>query len=295
VYESAPRPTPGDGELLIAVHAAAITFDELTWPDTWSSDGVDRTPIVPSHEFSGVVAEVGDGVTGVSVGDEVYGLVPFDRDGAAAEYVSVPAGFVAAKPRTVPHVVAAAAALPGLTAWEALVEHAGVKAGDRVLVHGSAGGVGAFVTQLASARGARVTGTAHTKDVTYVRALGAEHVIDVDHEAPDVATGVFDIAINAVGAHTPEALYAALRHGGRLVVLQEPPSQDLADKYGVTAEFFVVTAEREGLARLAEMIDAGRLQVAVAATFPLAEGRAAYESGATRRQRPGKTVLVVRE
>jgi NADPH:quinone reductase-like Zn-dependent oxidoreductase len=295
VCESAPRPTTADGELLVAVHAAAITFDELTWPETWSSDGVDRTPIVPSHEFSGVVAEVGGGVAGVSVGDEVYGLVPFDRDGAAAEYVRVPAGFVAPKPRTVSHVVAAAAALPALTAWEALVERAAVKDGDRVLVHGSAGGVGAFVTQLASALGARVTGTAHTKDVAYVRTQGAERVIDVDQEALDAETGVFDLVINAVGAHTPEALYAALRRGGRLLVLQEPPSQELADKHGVTAEFFVVTAQRESLIRLAEMVDAGKLHVAVAATFPLAEGRAAYASGATRRQRPGKTVLVVRD
>jgi NADPH:quinone reductase-like Zn-dependent oxidoreductase len=293
VYESVPRPTAEDGELLIAVHAAAITFDELTWPETWTAEGVDRTPIVPSHEFSGVVAEVGDGVTDVSVGDEVYGLVPFDRDGAAAEYVCVPASLVAAKPRTVSHVVAAAAALPGLTAREALVEHAALKSGDRVLVHGGAGGVGAFVTQLAAASGARVTGTAHTKDIAYVGSLGAERVIDVDHEALDDERGVFDIAIDAVGALTPEALFAALRRGGRLLVLQEPPSQDLADKYGVTAEFFVVTPERESLEWLAETIDAGRLQVAVAATFPLAEGRAAYESGATKRQRPGKTVLVV--
>src|SRR3954451_14352700 len=214
VYESAPRPTASDGELLIAVHAAAITFDELTWPETWSSDGVDRTPIVPSHEFSGVVAELGEGVPDVSVGDEVYGVVPFDRDGAAAEYVSVPAGFVAAKPRSVSHVVAAAAALPALTAWQALVDHAVVKAGDRVLVHGSAGGVGAFATQLAVALGARVTGTAHTKDVAYVASLGAERVIDVDHAALDDERGVFDLAIDDVGSPTPEALFAALRRGG---------------------------------------------------------------------------------
>jgi NADPH:quinone reductase-like Zn-dependent oxidoreductase len=295
VYESAPRPTPGDGDLLVAVHAAAITFDELAWPETWTSGGVDRTPIVPSHEFSGVVAEVGSGVTGVSVGDEVYGLVPFDRDGAAAEYVSVPAGEVAAKPRSVPHVVAAAAALPALTAQEALVDHAAVKAGDRVLVHGSAGGVGAFVTQLAGTLGARVTGTAHAKDVDYVRSLGAERVIVVERGALDVEPEAFDVAINAVGADTPEALFAALRRGGRLLTLQQPPSQELADRYGVTAEFFIVTATRAGLAEVADLIDAGTLQVAVAATFPLADGRAAYESGATPRRRPGKTVLVVRD
>jgi NADPH:quinone reductase-like Zn-dependent oxidoreductase len=295
VYESAPRPSPTDGELLIAVQAAGITFDELTWPETWASNGVSRTPIVPSHEFSGVVAEVGGGVTGVSVGDEVYGLVPFDQDGAAAEYVRVPAGSLATKPRSVSHVVAAAAALPGLTAWQALVQQAAVQAGDRVLVHGSAGGVGAFVTQLAAALGARVTGTAHTKDLEYVRTLGAERVIDVDHEALDAEAEVFDIAIDAVGAHTPESLFAAIRRGGRLVVLQEPPSQELADKYGVTAEFFIVSVHRGDLERLAGMIDDGKLRSAVAATFPLAEGRAAYESGATRRQRPGKTVLIVRD
>src|SRR3954464_8972322 len=114
VHESVPRPTAGDGELLIAVHAAAITFDELTWPETWSSDGVDRTPIVPSHEFSGVVAEARDRVTDVSVGAEVSGLAPFDPPGPSAEYVCVPAGVVAAKPRTVSHVVAPASALPVL-------------------------------------------------------------------------------------------------------------------------------------------------------------------------------------
>jgi NADPH:quinone reductase-like Zn-dependent oxidoreductase len=295
VYESAPRPTPGDGEVLVAIHAAEITFDELTWPSTWASGGVDRTPIIPSHEFSGVVAAVGDGVTGLSIGGEVYGLVPFDRDGAAAEYVSVPTMSVAARPRTVSHVVAAAAVLPALAAWEALVDHAAVQPGQRVLVHGGAGGVGSFVTQLATALGARVTSTAHTPDVEHVLALGAERVINTEQESLDAETGVFDVVIDAVGRDVPEALFAALRRGGRLITLQEPPSQELADKYGVTALIFIVTADRDRLARLADMIDTGKLKVSVAATFPLAEGRAAYESGAVRRRRPGKTVLVVRE
>ena len=293
-YEPAPRPTPGTGEVLISVHAAAITFDELSWPETWTVGGVDRTPVIPSHEFSGVVAEIGDGVTGFSVGDEVYGLVPFDRDGAAAEYVSVPATSVVARPRTVSHVVAAAAVLAALTAWEALVEHAAVQPGQRVLVHGGAGGVGSFVTQLASVLGAGVTCTAHTADVEYVLGLGAERVINTDRESLDAETGVFDVVIDAVGREVPEALFAALRRGGRLITLQEPPSEELADKYGVRALFFIVTAERDRLARLADMVDAGELRVGVAATFLLAEGREAYESGAVRRPHPGKTVLVVR-
>jgi NADPH:quinone reductase-like Zn-dependent oxidoreductase len=294
-YEPAPQPTPGTDEVLVIVHAAAITFDELTWPDTWAAGDVDRTPVIPSHEFSGVVAEVGESVTGFSVGDEVYGLVPFDRDGAAAEYVSVPATSVAIRPRTVSHVIAAAAALPALTAWEALVEHAAVQPGQRVLVHGGAGGVGAFATQLATALGASVTSTVHTPDVDYVRALGADRVINTDHEPLDAETGVFDVVIDAVGRDVPEALFAALRRGGHLITLQEPPSQELADKYGVTALFFVVTAERDGLARIADMIETDRLKVAVAATFPLAEGRAAYESGTARRAHPGKTVLIVQD
>jgi NADPH:quinone reductase-like Zn-dependent oxidoreductase len=295
VYESAPRPTPGSHEVLIAVHAAAITFAELTWPETWASGGVDRTPVIPSHEFSGVVAEVGDGVTGSSAGDEVYGLVPFDRDGAAAEYVSVPATSVATRPRTVSHVVAAAAVLPALTAWEALVDQAKVQSGQRVLVRGGAGGVGSFVTQLATALGTSVTATVHAPDAEYVLALGAERVLTNEQESLDAEKGAFDAVIDAVGKETPEGMFAALRRGGRLITLQEPPSQEMADKYGVTALFFVVTADRNRLTRLADMIDTGKLKVSVAATFPLAEGRAAYESGASRRHRPGKTVLVVRD
>ena len=295
VYESAPRPTPGNDEVLIAVHAAAITFAELTWPETWASGGVDRTPVIPSHEFSGVVAEVGDGATGFSVGDEVYGLVPFDRDGAAAEFVSVPATNVAARPRTVSHVVAAAAVLPALTAWEALADQAKVQPGQRLLVNGGAGGVGAFVTQLAVALGARVTATVHAPDAEHVLALGAERAISPEPESLEAEKGAFDAVIDAVGKETPEGLFAALRRGGRLITLQEPPSQEMADKYGVTALFFVVTANRDRLSQVADMIDTGKLKVSVAATFPLAEGRAAYQSGASRRRRPGKTVLVVRD
>ena len=295
VYESAPRPTPGNDEVLVAVHAAAITFAELTWPETWTSGGVDRTPVIPSHEFSGVVAEVGDDGTGVSVGDEVYGLVPFDRDGAAAEYVSVPATSVAPRPRAVSHVAAAAAVLPALTAWEALVDQAKVQPGEHLLVNGGAGGVGAFVTQLATALGASVTATVHAPDAEHVLALGAERAINTEQESLDAEKGAFDAVVDAVGKETPEGLFATLHRGGRLITLQEPPSQEIADKYGVTALFFVVMANRDRLAQVADMIDAGTLKVSVAATFPLAEGRAAYQSGTSRRHRPGKTVLVVRD
>jgi len=143
VLDRVPVPVPAAGEVLVAVHAAAITFDELTWPETWNrDDGTSRTPVILSHEFSGVISEIGSGVTGFAPGDKVYGLIPFDLDGAAAEFVAVPAGDVAAKPSAVPHVVASALPMPGLTAWQALVDHAAVQPGETVLVLGGVDTVG---------------------------------------------------------------------------------------------------------------------------------------------------------
>ena len=142
--ERAPVPEPAAGEVLVAVHAAAITFDELTWEETWTRGGISRTPIIPSHEFSGVVTQIGPGVTDYGPGEQVYGLIGFDRDGAAAEYAAVPAADLAAKPATVSHTVCAAVPLAGLTALQALVDHADVRPGEDVLVQGGAGGVGAL-------------------------------------------------------------------------------------------------------------------------------------------------------
>jgi NADPH:quinone reductase-like Zn-dependent oxidoreductase len=269
VYEEAPRPVPGTGEILVAVRAAAITFAELTWPETWETGGVDRTPIIPSHEVAGVVAEVGPDVTDLAVGDSVFGLVPFNRDGAAA-------------------------ALPALTAWDALGEHAHLAAGQRLLIRGGTGGVGAFVTQLARRMGVEVTVTVTSASAeARARSLGADHVIVGAPDPDESDHRSFDAAIDAAGANVPEWMYASLRPGGRLIVLQEPPSQELADKYGVTAVFFVVRTRREKLEELAALIAAGQVEVAIAQTFPLSAGRAAYESGSLPKPGPGKTVLLV--
>ena len=145
VYEQAPAPAAGPGEALVAVHAAAITFAELTWDLSWTTrDGAGRTPVIPSHELSGVIAGLGPGVTNLAVGAAVIGLIDFDRDGAAAEYVAVPATTLAAKPTALSHQQAATLPLAALTAWQALVDHAAVAPGERVLVLGGAGGVGLF-------------------------------------------------------------------------------------------------------------------------------------------------------
>jgi NADPH:quinone reductase-like Zn-dependent oxidoreductase len=277
------------------VHAAAITFDELTWEETWTRDGVSRTPIIPSHEISGVVTEIASGVADFEPGDNVYGLIRFDRDGGAADYVTVPADDLAAKPSTVSHTVAAALPLAGLTALQALVDHAHVQRGERVLVTGGAGGVGALAVQLAAQFGADVTATLRSDAVEFARNLGARNVIDVRTQAFDDGGAAYDVVIDTVGADTLDRSFAVLRRGGRLVTLSEPPAADKADEYGLSAAFFVVTPNREQLAQLAALVDSDQLHVEIAATFPLAQGREAFESGQRTGRRPGKTVLVVRE
>ncbi|MDP7735937.1 NADP-dependent oxidoreductase [Mycobacterium paragordonae] len=293
--ESAPVPVPAPGEVLVAVHAAAITFDELTWEETWTRDGVDRTPTILSHEVSGVVTEIGSGVTDFQQGDEVYGLVAFDRDGAAAEFVAMPATDLATKPSTVSHPVAAALPLAGLTALQALVDHAAVRPGEEVLVHGGAGGVGALTVQLAAQLGAEVTATVRSDTRDLVQGFGARRVIDTRTEAFDETGANYDVVIDTVGGQTLDRSFGVLRRGGRLVTLSAPPPPGRADEIGVTATFFIVTANRVQLAELAELVDRGRLHVEIARTFPLAEGREAFESGSRPGRRAGKTVLVVRD
>ncbi len=293
VYEDAPVPRPAADEILVEVHAAAITFDELTWDETWQRDGHDRTPVIVSHEFSGVIAGLGDGVTSVAVGDDVYGLVPFDRDGAAADYVTLPAEDVAAKPASVDHVAAAAVPLAALTAWQALVHHAHVQRGERVLIQGGAGGVGGFATQLAAFLGADVTATGRDRDLAAMHSFGAHHLIDIDVD--EISTlGPFDVVIDTVGGEWLDQSLGLVRPGGRLVTLSAPPPADAEARYGIQTMFFIVTPDRGDLTRIAELIDAGRLQAKAALAVPVADGRAAFESRGDPTRPPGKVVLVVR-
>src|SRR5919109_4497187 len=168
--QSVPVPDPGPGEVLVEARATAITAGELDWPESW--------PTIPCHDLSGVVAATGPGVADWDIGDEVYGLVGFDRPGAAADYVTVPAADLAPKPAAVDHVEAAAVPLGALTAWQALHEHAELQPGQHVLVHGGAGGVGAYAVQLAALHGARVTATASARNHAFVAGLGADQVLD---------------------------------------------------------------------------------------------------------------------
>jgi NADPH:quinone reductase-like Zn-dependent oxidoreductase len=297
LVEEVPLPEPRATSVLVKVCAAAITFNELLWEETWSRDGHDRTPVIVSHEWSGIVEEAYVD-SGFRAGDEVFGMVPFDEDGAAAEYVRVPSDFIAPKPAGLTHVESAAVPLAGLTAWQALADHAHVQQGDRVLVLGAAGGVGAFTAQLAVRLGARVTATAVDRDGDYVRSLGVAEVLlsgDRGSHPPGLSPGSFDVVVDTVGGSLMDLSLTYAGRGGVFVTLQQPPPAEPLEALGVEGVFFVVRSTRTGLDRVRDSVERGQLQVTVAATYPLDEGRAAFESGGLALRSPGKTVLVVRE
>jgi D-arabinose 1-dehydrogenase-like Zn-dependent alcohol dehydrogenase len=192
VVEQMATPRLAAGEALVRVHAAAITRDELSWP-------TDRLPAIPSYEFSGVVAAVASDVEVPPVGTAVYALGDFDRDGAAADYTVVPAGVLAPKPATLGHLESAAVPLAALSAWQALFDHGRLREGQRVLVHGGAGGVGGFAVQLARWRGAQVAATASTGRVAAARRLGADQVVDHLAGRFEDAVAPVDLVVDTVG------------------------------------------------------------------------------------------------
>ena len=294
VYEEAPVPRPAPDDALVRVHVSGVTPTELDWPSTWlRHDGSPRTPpIIPGHEVAGVVEAVGPDAAGVSVGDAVYGLIDFRRDGADAEYAAVRAADLAPKPANLTHAEAAAVPLSGLTAWQALFDHGNLRAGQRVLVHGGAGGVGSFAVQLARWRGARVVATASARDAELVRGLGADEVIDYRARRFADAVADVDLVFDTVGGDTWERSWGVLRTGGRLVSIAVPRPPEREGPAGRRAVWFVVEPSRAQLSEIGDLVDAGHLRPIVSATLSLAAGREAYGPGRNRRG-PGKTVLLV--
>jgi NADPH:quinone reductase-like Zn-dependent oxidoreductase len=293
-YEQAPRPYVGIGDALVRVHAASFTPTELTWPSTWVDHaGHDRRPTIPAHEVSGVVEALGYGTVGVAVGQAVYGLTDWYRDGAAAEYVAVEARNLAPKPTSLSHVEAAAVPLAGLTAWQALFDYGGLVAGQRVLIQGASGGVGVFATQLARAAGAAVSGTGRAWARELVGELGAGSFVDVERERFEDVVGQVDLVFDLVGGEVLERSWSVLKPGGVLVsVVEDPNDSAQARRSDARGVFFVVEANRGELVELAGRIEAGQLRPIVGDVVPLARGRDAFErkhAGGIS----GKTVLQV--
>jgi NADPH:quinone reductase-like Zn-dependent oxidoreductase len=293
VFEDAPIPKINDGEALVRVHAAGITPTEFTWNSTFTTaDGKDRLPVVPSFEVSGTVEKVASNVSGFSCGDTAYGLLDFWRDGAAAEFVAVQADSLAPKPKTLDHVHAAAVPLSGLTAWQALFDHAKISKGDRVLIHGAAGGVGTFAVQLAHWRGAYVVGTASKSKSAFLKELGADEVIDYTSVRFEDKAREVDVVLDTVGGETLERSWKIVRRGGALVTIVGDAPEEKAKEYGISGVSFLVQPNRMQLIQISQLMDVGTIHPVVEATFPLSQARHAYERGLLGHNR-GKLVLKV--
>ena len=281
--ETIPVPEPGPDELLVEVQATAVTADELTWPESW--------PAIPCHDLSGVVAAAGPGVEGWSPGDEVYGLVGFDRPGAAADYVTASVAELAPKPSAIDHLAAAAVPLGALTAWQALHEHARLQPGQHVLVHGGAGGVGAYAVQLAALHGARVTATAAARNHAFVTGLGADQVLDYSGRFEDHVRDV-DLVVDPVGGDTTARSWPVLRTGGTLVAIAEEPDPGHAGRADVHGVYFVVRPDAGQLRELASLIDNQRLRPVASLVFGLSDLPEAFRAQRGTRP-PGKVVVSV--
>ncbi|MFJ1565468.1 NADP-dependent oxidoreductase [Streptomyces erythrochromogenes] len=285
------RPEPGLGEVLVRVHAAGV--NPVDWKTRASGALIawGETPIV-GWDVSGTVEAVGPGVTLYAPGDEVYGMPLFPRQaGGYAEFVVAPARHFARKPRSLDHVQAAALPLAALTAWQALVDTAGVTAGQRVLVHAAAGGVGHLAVQIAKARGAYVIGTASAAKHDVLRELGADELID--YRSVDFAEAVsdVDVVLDALGGDTAERSLKVLRSGGHLVSLPGPDSVP-AGADGVNAAWVLVDPDLKGLEAIADLADRGLLKPLVETVLPLADAARAHEIGEQGRT-TGKIVLTV--
>ena len=282
-----PYPNAAENDVIVQVHAGGFTPGELDWPSTWADRaGRDRTPSVPGHELSGVVVELGYGTTGLTVGQRVFGLTDWTRNGSLAEYTAVEARNLAPLPADVDHIVAAALPISGLSAWQGLIDHARLTTGQTVLVHGAAGGVGSIAVQIAREVGARVIGTGRATDRDTVLGLGVNAFLDLQADKLEDA-GQVDVVFDVIGGEILDRSTALVRPGGTLVTIARTPTVQPKDGRAI---FFVVEADRSRLVDLAQRLRDGRLKPIVGAVRPLAEAPAAF---AQDRRAPGKTIIRV--
>lgn len=292
-----PRPEPGPTEILVRVHAAGVNAAD--WKQRSSGGfGLWGDPPILGYDVSGVIAALGAGVTHLSVGDAVFGMPRFPQQaGAYAEYVVGPARHFAPKPSNIDHVQAAALPLVGLTAWQALVETAELRSGQRVLVHAAAGGLGHVAVQIAKAHGAHVVCTARADKHEFLTGLGADEMLDYTAVDFTEAARDIDIVFDPVGGDYAERSLATLRDGGRLISLASPaePGADAeaaAARRGIRTGFTLVEPDAAGLREIGALVQTGGLEAIVTTVLPLEQAAEAHSIGETGRTR-GKIVLQV--
>src|SRR5262245_20932750 len=292
VEENVPTREPSGGQPLCQVHAAGVTSKELLWyPTTHKKSGERRSRAVPGHEFSGVVAAVGNDTASFDVGQEVYGMNDWFSDGATAEYCITQPSSIAQKPTGLTHSEAASVPIGALTAWQGLFDRAKLQAGERVLVHGGAGAVGTFAIQLARFHGAHVVSTASARNLAFVSGLGAEQVFDYQATRFEEKLSEIDVVFDTVGGETLQRSWGVLKPGGRMITIAAE-NEATADER-VKQAFFIVEPNHEQLTRIGKLLETGRLQTVVDGVLPLAQASAAYTGEVKERRGRGKLVVAV--
>jgi NADPH:quinone reductase-like Zn-dependent oxidoreductase len=283
-----PEPQAAINDVVVQVHASGWVPTELAWPSTWTDrHNRGRTPSIPGHELAGVVTALGYGTTGLSVGQRVFGLADWYRDGTLAEYVAMEARNLAPLPGDVDFTVGASLPISGLTAWQGLFQHGRLQAGQSVIVHGAAGAVGSMATQLAREAGAYVIGTGRAEDRRKALDFGAQEFVDLDREVLEDVGGV-DLVFDLIGGDIQKRSASLIRAGGTLVSIVGPVEARPADGLAVD---FVVEADRAQLGEIVQRVRDGRLRTNIGNVSSLDDAVAAFNP--TRRIN-GKTVIRVR-
>nr|WP_259314602.1 NADP-dependent oxidoreductase [Capillimicrobium parvum] len=283
-----PEPEPAINDVLVQIHASGFVPTEMAWPSTWTDRrNRDRTPSIPGHEMAGVVTTLGYGTTGVSVGQRVFGLADWHRDGTLAEYVAIEARNLAPLPGDIEFTVGASLPISGLTAWQGLFDHGHLQAGQSVLAHGAAGAVGSMVTQLAREAGAHVIGTGRAADRQTALDFGVHEFIDLDNDALE-DVGAVDLVFDVIGADIQKRSASLIRAGGTLVSVVGPPEARPADGLAID---FVVESDRAQLGEIVQRVRDGRLRTNIGTVATLDDAVAALNP--TERI-TGKTIIRVR-
>src|SRR3954453_20588 len=283
-----PEPPAAINDVIVRIHASGFVSTELDWPSTWADRADrDRTPSIPGHELAGVVSTLGYGTTGLSVGQRVFGLADWHRDGTLAEYVAIEARNLAPLPGDIEFTVGASLPISGLTAWQGLFDHGHLQAGQSVLAHGAAGAVGSMVTQLARLAGAYVIGTGRAPDRQKALDFGAQEIVDLESDALEDVGGV-DLVFDLIGGDIGKRSARLVRAGGTLVSIVGPNEARPADGLAVD---FVVEADRVQLNEIVQRVRVGQLRTNIGTVATLDEAVAAFNPA---ERRPGKTIIRVR-
>ncbi|MGO8533664.1 NADP-dependent oxidoreductase [Rhizobium ruizarguesonis] len=282
-----PEPQAAINDVVVQIHASGFVGTELAWPSTWTDrHDRDRTPSIPGHELAGVVTALGYGTTGLSIGQRVFGLADWHRDGTLAEYVAMEARNLAPLPGDVDFTVGASLPISGLTAWQGLFQHGRLQAGQSILVHGAAGAVGSMVTQLAREAGGYVIGTGRAADRQKALDFGAQEFVDLDNDTLEDVGGV-DLVFDVIGGNIQKRSVALIRAGGTLVTVVGPPEARPAEGAAID---FVVEADRTQLVEVVQRVRDGRLRTNIGTVAALGDAVTTFNS---RERRSGKTIIRV--